>query len=118
MGKFGLFDDLHGFSDGAAFSNVIKEAAREYHGTAGREYIAKLSENFDTIRDSVDAVIDIFVHENVPAGSSGQVKRVGRRFGLVAAGGELATPMALLVGLKELLKKLRKHASRLAKQSW
>ncbi|MGC1878876.1 MAG: DUF927 domain-containing protein [Rhabdochlamydiaceae bacterium] len=91
VGKFGLFDDLHEFSDGAAFSNAIKEATREYHGAAGREYIAKLSENFDTIRDSVDAIIDLFVHENIPPGSSGQVKRVGRRFGLIAAGGELAT---------------------------
>jgi putative DNA primase/helicase len=91
VGKFGLFDDLHEFGDGAAFSTAIKEATREYYGTAGREYIAKLSDNFETIRDAVDAIIDTFVHDNVPKGSSGQVKRVGRRFGLIAAGGELAT---------------------------
>jgi putative DNA primase/helicase len=66
------------------------EAARECHGVAGREYIECLSENFEMVRSAVDATIDIFVQEYVPKGSSGQVKRVGRRFGLVAAGGELA----------------------------
>jgi uncharacterized protein (DUF927 family) len=43
------------------------------------------------VKNAVEATIDVFVEQYVPKGSSGQVKRVGRRFGLVAAGGELAT---------------------------
>ena len=35
--------------------------------------------------------IDQFVAEMVPKGASGQVERVARRFGLLAAAGELAT---------------------------
>lgn len=54
------------------------------------ELHADLSEDFDMIRNAVDATIDTFVEVYVPKGSSGQVKRVGRSFGLVAAGGELA----------------------------
>lgn len=90
LGPYGVFESLHGYSDGAAFANAIMEAVREYHGIAGRKYIACLSEDFDMVRSAVDATIDAFVEEYVPKGSSGQVKRVGRRFGLVAAGGELA----------------------------
>lgn len=91
LGLFGVFECLHEFPDGATFANAIMEAARECHGTAGRGYIGKLSEDFDAVRNAVDAILDAFVDANVPKGSSGQVKRVGRRFGLVAAGGELAT---------------------------
>lgn len=90
LSLFGVFESLHGYSDGASFANALMEAARECHGTAGREYILHLSADFDMVRSAVDATIDVFVEEYVPKGSSGQVKRVGRRFGLVAAGGELA----------------------------
>ncbi|HEY2810075.1 MAG TPA: DUF927 domain-containing protein [Rhabdochlamydiaceae bacterium] len=87
---YGVFESLHGYADGAAFSDAIKAAARECHGTAGPKYIYHLSEDFQMVRDAVDATIDSFVEKYVSEGSSGQIKRVGRRFGLVAAGGELA----------------------------
>ncbi len=90
LGPYGVFEFLHQYVDGASFANAIAEAARECHGVAGREYIAYLSENHEMVKSAVDATIDTFVQEYVPKGSSGQVKRVGRRFGLVAAGGELA----------------------------
>ncbi len=91
LGPYGVFECLHTHPDGASFSNAIMEAARECHGIAGENYINKLSENFDTVCASIHAIIDTFIEECVPKRSSGQVKRVGRRFGLVAAGGELAT---------------------------
>lgn len=90
LGRFGIFESLHSYADGASFANSLMEAARECHGVAGREYILRLSTDFEMVRNAVDATIDSFIDEYVPKGSSGQVKRVGRRFGLVAAGGELA----------------------------
>ncbi|MBM3196269.1 MAG: DUF927 domain-containing protein [Chlamydiae bacterium] len=90
LGVYGVFESLHGYGDGAAFSDAIKTATRECHGAAGPKYIYHLSEDFQVVRDAVDATIDSFIEEYVSKGSSGQVKRVGRRFGLVAAGGELA----------------------------
>lgn len=91
ISSFGVFESLHGYSDGANFANAIMEAVRKCHGTAGPEYINRVSEDFEIVRNAVDATIDGFVEEYVPKKASGQVKRVGRRFGLVAAGGELAT---------------------------
>lgn len=96
LGPYGVFESLHGHLDGATFANAIMEAARECHGVAGREYIVRLSENFETVRMAIDATIDAFIEEYVPKGSSGQVKRVGRRFGLVAAGGELAVHFGMI----------------------
>ena len=90
LGIFGVFDTIHHFDDGATFADAIKDVTREYHGVVGREYINKLSEDFDMVRTAVDATIDMFMQEHVPHRASGQVKRVARRFGLVAAGGELA----------------------------
>lgn len=95
LGAFGVFDCLHGFTDGASLADAIKDRTRHYHGTAGREYIQKLSEDFSKVIDAVDAVIDVFIMEHVPANASGQVKRVGYRFGLVAAAGELATSFGI-----------------------
>lgn len=95
FGQFGVFDSLHGISDGATFANIIKERARDYHGAVGREFINLLSEDFEKVRNAVDAVVDIFIEDHIPKESSGQVKRVGRRFGLVAAAGELATMFGL-----------------------
>lgn len=91
QGPFGAFEFLHDSLDGHSFSNSIKEMTKECHGIAGRLYIERLSEDFEMVKNAVEATIDGFVEQYVPKGSSGQVKRVGRRFGLVAAGGELAT---------------------------
>ena len=88
---YGTFECLHDCLEGSGFADAIKEATRECHGVAGHEYINRLSEDFEMVKNAVDATIDDFVNEYVPTGSSGQVKRVGRRFGLVAAGGELAS---------------------------
>jgi hypothetical protein len=39
---------------------------------------------------------DAWTGANLPAGADGQVSRVARRFGLVAAAGELATALGIL----------------------
>lgn len=95
LGEFGVFDCLHGLSDGASFADAIKERVRACHGAVGHEYINLLAEDFEKVRNAVDAVLDTFLADHVPNSASGQVKRVGRRLGLVAAAGELATSFDL-----------------------
>ena len=72
LGSYGVFDCFHEYQDGAVFANAIMEAARECHGVAGREYIARLSEDFDRARTVVDATIDAFVDDCVPKGHLGR----------------------------------------------
>ncbi len=38
----GLFEDLHGYESGHAFSSALAQAVAEHHGTAGNAFLAKL----------------------------------------------------------------------------
>ncbi|TCW29530.1 DUF927 domain-containing protein [Gulbenkiania mobilis] len=92
----GMFDVLHDEASGAALSQRIKESARRYHGTAGRDFLRKLTEErredvSDTIRDGIAT----FIADDVPSDASGQVIRAASRFALVAVAGEIATAWGL-----------------------
>src|SRR5574337_412328 len=41
--RFGCFDELHGFSSGAALSDAIKRAAGLHYGWAGRAFLERLT---------------------------------------------------------------------------
>jgi uncharacterized protein (DUF927 family) len=95
-GKFGLFEDLHNFASGTAFSDHLRAAARKYYGTAIREYLTYLTEvdQSEILKKwhgfkakFVSEVLPAKENENVP----GEVFRVAEQFALVAFGGELAT---------------------------
>lgn len=86
--RFGLFDDLHGFPDGAALANHIKSNAAQYYGTAARVYIERLiCADFDDLRQEYQAM----QAQLTPKGADGQEARAAGRFALLALAGELAT---------------------------
>lgn len=88
----GLLENLHGFSDGAALADALIEGARAFYGVAGLAFLEQLvGADRAALRASVKSLRDEFTAEHVPAGSSEQVQRLGKRFALVAAAGELAT---------------------------
>ncbi len=87
----GVFEVLHGHPSPAALALAIKEAAARYHGTAGVAWLHWLVARRAAIAEAGRNMLDRFVASVVPAGSSGQVARVARRFGLVAVAGELAS---------------------------
>lgn len=88
----GLFEMLHGHTDGAAFAGALLDAARKYHGTAGHAYLRRLVEiDPEQARRAIAAMRADFVGEVLPAGADGQARRVADRFALIAAGGALAT---------------------------
>ena len=96
--KHGVFEELHGFKDGAALSNYLKSATRQHYGTALIPFLKKLisdiqtngteslRQQFKTIREKLtpDVVAD-------PA-----VGRVIERFAVVALAGELAIGFEVL----------------------
>jgi uncharacterized protein (DUF927 family) len=92
----GLFETLHGFPNGAALADALKDAARTHYGIAAREYLRRLvAMPRDKLRERLHALRGDFVSENLPAGADGQARRVADRFALIAAGGELATGLQL-----------------------
>jgi len=87
----GLFENLHGFENGSAFSRHLSEASSRYYGSPLRAFLEKLTADYDEAAVAAPAFIKKFTEEFCPAGADGQVRRVAGRFGLIAAAGELAT---------------------------
>lgn len=86
---FGAWDNLHGATSPAAFSDAIKRTAAQHHGHAGRAFLEKLT--FDTADycaelDKIKA-LPLFATD----GTEGQDKRAAARFALIGLAGELAT---------------------------
>lgn len=92
----GIFENLHGFPTGDALARHLKAAAGEHFGHASHAYLNRLTRDFDGIAPVVSGFQNEFTAENCPPNADGQVSRVGARFGLVAAGGEMATAFGVL----------------------
>lgn len=89
-GCFAVFEELHGFSDGAVFADSLVKAAHTYYGSAIREFLKKLTQDIEGAKNFVKEQIASFLSEVVPEGAVGQIYRVASRFALVAAAGELS----------------------------
>ncbi|MBC8078850.1 MAG: DUF927 domain-containing protein, partial [Gorillibacterium sp.] len=86
----GIFEDIHGFGNGAEFSDMLKSCAADYHGVAFREFVRCIIAEGDLIRASIGELQEDFLENQIPENASGQVRRVAARFALIAAAGELA----------------------------
>jgi putative DNA primase/helicase len=96
----GLFDQLNGHPDGAALSEALRAATRQFHGAVGLEFIRRAVESAELLQLMVGEAIREFVEECKTefddAGEfGGQAHRVCERFGLKAVAGELATEWGL-----------------------
>lgn len=88
---FGMFENLHQYANGAAFSKMLTEAASKHYGTAAQPYISKLVEHHEKVADWIKKAQREFAHAHVDEGAGGQVYRAALRFALIGAAGELAT---------------------------
>jgi uncharacterized protein (DUF927 family) len=86
----GMFEELHGFESAEAFARHLRTATMQNYGVAAREYLAAVVSNIDVLCKQVSELVRAFCEQFVPTGADGQVERVAQRFGLVAAGGEIA----------------------------
>ena len=92
---FGAFENLHGMAGGAAFAKHTTTQAQTVYGATGRAWLQWLTEHADTLKASIRASSDALAARLIPANASGQVERVGARFALVGAAGEMATAAGL-----------------------
>lgn len=81
----GIYENLHDFQDGAAFSEHLQTATQQQHGAAGRAWIECLA---TLPHERVQAAQTAFI-QTLPS-LDGQARRVAKRFALVAAALELA----------------------------
>lgn len=89
-GKHGLFESLHGFEGGAAFSTFLKEKCIDCYGTAAPNFLRQLVERKEAAVDYVKTVIE-GLKQRLPLSSCSQVERVFNHLAIIAAGGELAS---------------------------
>lgn len=87
----GLFDTLHDYASGAAFSKAITESAMKYYGTPSAAFLLKLVEHLDKIPGMVKQAQKQFMESHLPEDAGGQSHRAALRFALVGAAGEIAT---------------------------
>ncbi|MDO9145119.1 DUF927 domain-containing protein [Rhodoferax sp.] len=92
---FGAFEDLHTAANGAVFAKHVTTQAQTVYGATGRAWLQWLTEHTDTLKASIRTRADTLAARLIPANASGQVERVGARFALVGAAGELATAAGL-----------------------
>ena len=86
--QYGIYDTLHGFTDGALLSEHLQEAAEQHHSHAGRAFIRLIDQ---TTPAAIKERIAAFM-ATLPE-LSGQARRVARRFALVSAALEMAAPV-------------------------
>jgi uncharacterized protein (DUF927 family) len=87
----GAFETLHSQPSPAALVLALKDAATKHHGAVGVAWLHKVVGDRPELAALITKGVKDFVAKHAPAGASGQVVRVARRFGLVAVAGELAT---------------------------
>lgn len=92
---YGAFEYLHCFDNGSDFSRAITQEAAKYYGAPGRAWLAWLAARAPTLKKLVRDRADVISRQIVPEMAGGQVQRVGARFALIAAAGELATEAGL-----------------------
>jgi uncharacterized protein (DUF927 family) len=87
----GAFEDIHGFTDGAAFAEHFRCAADKHCGHAAREFLRHITEDATALSSAVSEARKAFIAESCPADAGGQVRRACGRFAIIAVAGELAT---------------------------
>ncbi len=93
--RHGVFENLHGFNNGAEFSSYLNRASVSFYGAAIREFIQYTADNYDRVKETIEeARINFFQHYVDPQ-ASGEVFRVAEKFALVGTGGFLATRIGL-----------------------
>jgi uncharacterized protein (DUF927 family) len=94
--SLGLFEHLHGFASADVFARHLKSASASCHGTAGRAFLDSILGDLEGVRYAVSGHLKGFVAAHIAGGADGQVNRAAQRFGLIAAGGELAVTAGVL----------------------
>ncbi len=93
-----LFEHLHDFDDGDRFAQHLRYTCEsgQYSGVVGRAFLEYVTAHIEEIRKKIQHHMKAWCEENVDVDADGQVKRVGRKFALIAAAGELAAELRLL----------------------
>lgn len=92
----GVFDDLHDLPDGNSLSQHLKHLAECNTGTVADAWLTLLCSNRTGLAVGIAKARKVWMDAHVATAGDGQVMRVGNKFALVAAVGELAIHAGIL----------------------
>jgi putative DNA primase/helicase len=87
----GIFETLHDFESGGALAQHLSRVTERTYGTPGRAWIEHLTKDTGGLPRTLRERMDAIAGKLVPELASGQVQRVGQRFALIAAAGEMGS---------------------------
>ncbi|EOC1067933.1 DUF927 domain-containing protein [Cronobacter malonaticus] len=90
-GRYGVFEELHGFSGGKALAEHLEQAVKLHHGAPFRDWLHHLTQDLPQVTSEAKAMLKAFTRRLTPQDAGNQVGRAVTRFALVAMAGELAT---------------------------
>ncbi|MEP8626039.1 DUF927 domain-containing protein [Enterobacter cloacae] len=94
-GKFGVFEELHGFDSGKALAEHLEWATSSYYGSPFREWLKALTADLNGLTAQAKSLMKEYTAALTPKDAGNQVGRAVNRFALVAMAGELATRLAI-----------------------
>lgn len=94
----GVFEQLNDASDPNTFATELNVATTRFYGTASLVFIDKCIEHRASLPNLIERATGHFMKKYVPSDATGQVKRVAKRFALIAAAGEFATEWGITSG--------------------
>ena len=92
----GIYEDLHGFADGAALSDALNQATEASMGDVADEFARAIADGVEQARAFLLLERESFVRSNLPDEADGIVRRVYSNLGFLAAATELATRKGIL----------------------
>lgn len=90
-GKYGLFEELHGFSSSAEFADFLNKSCAIDFGHSSKMFLTLIIEQQTEILTEVKNITKNLTLRFLPRNATGQVVRAFNRFALVAAAGEVST---------------------------
>jgi putative DNA primase/helicase len=87
----GVFENLHGFTNGSWLAEHLRHAPEKNCGHPAREFLRHITKDAAGLAGTIAELRAGFIAENCPEGADGQVRRACGRFAIIGIAGELAT---------------------------
>lgn len=95
--EYGIFSELHEFSDGRQLADHLKSACQKHYGQLGPAFVQKLIEEKNGLSAQFEKVERMFI----PLAKSNLEKRAASFFAVIALAGELAISYGLIAWQKD-----------------
>ena len=91
----GIFENTYEFKTPSEMAEHLNKATETYYGYAGIEFLKKFTSNIKDYIAIANKIIQDFESISEISEGDGVIKRVGKRFAVIAAAGELATTFGI-----------------------